>query len=148
MAISANATIPILRQDYRDAEQISASAAAQYNGWEPNKISSALGSSAVDIGGYTSAETTYKCEIPADFKDHKTVFIINNTFAAAKHITFKAGDSGMACKDLTVEVPVGVSVLWLDSARFVNKTTGKIKVETDATESDDYDLTVIGYEMR
>ena len=143
MAIAANLTIPILRQDYSKAQD-----GSQKNGWMPGIISGALGSSAVDIGGYTTSETTYKATIPADFKDHKTVFIFNNTFAAAKTVTFKAGNSHQGVKDLTVSVPVGISVLWLESAPFVDNATGEIEIKTNATESDDYDLQMIGYEMR
>ena len=148
MAIAANLTIPILRQDYRDAAQIAASAAAQYNGWVPNKISGELAAAAEDISGYTTSETTYKATIPADFKDHKTVFVFINNFAATKTVTFKAGDSDMGSQDLTVTVPIGTSVMWLDSARFVNKATGLIEVKTDAAETDSKYVKMIGYEMR
>ena len=104
MAISANLSIPILRQEY---------ATSQYNGWMPGVISGALASSAEDISGFTTSESTYKCTIPADFKDHKTVFVFINNFGAAKTVTFKAGNGHAGAKDLTVSVPDGISMLWL-----------------------------------
>ena len=129
-------TVPISRQDYRDAAQIAASAPAQYNGWEPNTISGALAGQAI-----TASDTI---TIPADFKDHKTIFILNNTDAAAVTVTFKAGNSYHGVNDLAISAPVGISVVWLDSADFVDKDTGKITVTTEATEK----LTIQGYEMR
>lgn len=143
----ADANITILRQDYRDAAQVAASADAQYNGWEANTISTALASSATSIVGYGSANTD-KAYIPADFKDHKTVFIINNTYGATKTVTFKKGDSYQGVNDLVITAPAGLSVIWLESAPFVNQKTGKIIVETDATSADAKDLTIVGYEMR
>lgn len=134
----AAVTIPIKRQDYRDAAQISASADAQYNGWKPNTISGALTGQAI-----TSSDTI---TIPADFKDHKTVFVIVNADDAAKTVTFKAGNSDMGSQDLVVSAAVGTSMLWLDSARFVNKATGVITVETN--ESTANKVSMFGYEMR
>lgn len=134
----AAVTIPIKRQDYRDAAQISASAPAQYNGWAPNVISGAL------TGEYITSSDTIT--IPADFKDHKTVFVIVNEDSAAKTVTFKAGNSDMGAQDLTVSAAVGTNLIWLDSARFVNKATGLITVETnEATASK---VSMFGYEMR
>lgn len=132
----AAVTVPISRQDYRDAAQIAASAPAQYNGWEPNTISGALAGQAI-----TASDTI---TIPADFKDHKTIFILNNTDAAAVTVTFKAGNSYHGVNDLAISAPVGISVVWLDSADFVDKDTGEITVTTAATEK----LTIQGYEMR
>lgn len=132
----ATVSIPIVRQDYRDAAQISASADAQYNGWEANTISGAITAQAI-----TSSDTI---TIPADFKDHKTVFVFNNVDAAAASVTIKAGDSYQGVNDLVLSVPVGVSHIWLESAPFVDQKTGKITVTTTATEK----LTVYGYEMR
>ena len=134
----AAVTIPIKRQDYRDAAQVSASAPAQYNGWAPNVISGAL------TGEYITSSDTIT--IPADFKDHKTVFVIVNADSAAKTVTFKKGDGGMGAKDLTVSVAVGTNLIWLDSARFVNKATGFITVETN--ESTASKVSMFGYEMR
>ena len=134
----ANVTIPIKRQDYRDAAQISASAPAQYNGWEPGVISGAL------TGEYITSSDTIT--IPADFKDHKTVFVIVNADSAAKNVVFKHGNGGAGAKDLTVSAAVGTNLIWLDSAPFVNKATGVITVETN--ESTASKLSMFGYEMR
>ena len=134
----ANVTIPIKRQDYRDAAQVSASAPAQENGWAPNTISGAL------TGEYITSGDTIK--IPADFKDHKTVFVVVNADSAAKTVAFKAGNGGAGAKDLVVSAAVGTNLIWLDSAPFVDKATGEITVETnEATASK---LSMFGYEMR
>lgn len=129
----ATVTVPIKRQDYNSADP-----GKQLNGWEPNVISGAL------TGEYiTSADTI---TIPADFKDHKTIFVINNEDSAAKTVTFKAGNSYQGVKDLAVEAAVGISIIWLDSARFVDSETGEITVTTnEATASK---LSIFGYEMR
>lgn len=129
----ATVTVPIKRQDYNSTDP-----GKQLNGWEPNVISGAL------TGEYiTSADTI---TIPADFKDHKTIFVINNEDSAAKTVTFKAGNSYQGVKDLAVEAAVGISIIWLDSARFVDNETGEITVTTnEATASK---LSIFGYEMR
>lgn len=132
----ATVSIPIVRQDYRDAAQIAASADAQYNGWEANTISGAITAQAI-----TSSDTI---TIPADFKDHKTIFVFNNVDAAAASVTIKAGNSYQGVNDLVLSVPVGVSIIWLESAPFVDQKTGLITVTTTATEK----LTMYGYEMR
>lgn len=129
-------TIPVSRQDYRDAAQVAASEAAQLNGWEPNTISGALTGQAI-----TSSDTI---TIDPDFKDHKTVFFVNNTDSSAATITITAGNTYQGVKDLVISAPAGISMFWLDSAKFVDKTTGKITVTTTATEK----LAVQGYEMR
>lgn len=129
----ATVTVPIKRQDYNSTDP-----GKQLNGWEPNVISGAL------TGEYiTSADTI---TIPADFKDHKTIFVINNEDSAAKTVTFKAGNSYQGVKDLVVEAAVGISIIWLDSARFVDSETGEITVTTnEATASK---VSIFGYEMR
>ena len=134
--------INILRQDYNSG------GTAQYNGWEPNVISGALASSFTSIIGMDGTTTDKSAYIPADFKDHKTVFVFNNSYGAAKTVTFKAGTNGMGCKDLEVSVPDGLSMIWLDSARFVDKETGLIKVVTAVTADSTKALGVVGYEMR
>lgn len=126
----ATISVPILRQQY-DANDNT-----QLNGWAPNTISTALSAQAI-----TASDTI---TIPADFKDHKTVFQFNNTDASTASVTFKKGDSYAGVNDLTVTVPVGLSFIWLDSAKFADKKSGKITVTTTATEK----LTIIGYEMR
>lgn len=137
----ANVTIPILRQAY-DAND-----STQLNGWEPNTISSALGSSAVSVIGYTAAGTD-KAYIPADFKDHKTVFVFNNTHTADSVVKFHKGDTYQGVNDLSVALPLGISVIWLDSAKFVNKRTGEIRITTAVVAADNKDITLVGYEMR
>jgi len=129
----ATVTVPIKRQDYNSTDP-----GKQLNGWEPNVISGAL------TGEYiTSADTI---TIPAYFKEHKTIFVINNEDSAAKTVTFKAGNSYQGVKDLAVEAAVGISIIWLDSARFVDNETGEITVTTnEATASK---LSIFGYEMR
>ena len=95
-------------------------------------------------GEYITSSDTIT--IPADFKDHKTIFVIVNADSAAKTVTFKAGDSYAGVKDLVVSAAVGTNIIWLDSAPFVNKATGVITVTTDeATASK---LSMFGYEMR
>lgn len=128
----ANVTIPIKRQDYNPG------GTAQYNGWAPGVISGAL------TGEYITSSDTIT--IPADFKDHKTVFVIVNADSAAKNVVFKHGTGDAGAKDLTVSAAVGTNFIWLDSAPFVNKATGVITVETnEATASK---LSMFGYEMR
>lgn len=139
MAIAADATVPILRQTY---------ATNQKNGWMPGVISSELLTDAVDISGYTTSETTYTAKIPADFKDHKTVFVFVNNFGSAKTVTFKAGNGHARAKDLTVSIPNGTSAMWLESAPFVDKFDGTIELKTNASQTDSKYLKVIGYEMR
>lgn len=126
------ADILISRQDYRDAAQISASAPAQYNGWEPNVATGAITGTSISANG--------NADIPADFKDHKTVFVV--TAAAAAVLTIAHGNGGAGAKDLVLNAPAGTSVFWLDSAPYVNKATGKINIATDKA------IAIFGYEMR
>lgn len=126
----ASVTIPIIRQQY-DAND-----ANQKNGYMPNTISGAITAQAI-----TASDTI---TIPADFKDHKTVFQFNNTNSGSASVTIKKGDSYQGVNDLVLTVPVGISMIWLDSAKFADKKTGVITVTTTATEK----LTVFGYEMR
>ena len=121
------ADILISRQDYNPSD-----AGKQMNGWKPNVISGALTGTSISANG--------SAEIPADFKDHKTVFVI--VAGAAGNVTFKAGDTYQGVNDLVVEAPQGTSMIWLDSAKFVNKTTGKITVESAKA------ISIFGYEMR
>ena len=127
------ADILISRQDYRDAAQISASKPAQYNGWEANTNSGAI------TGTSVTANTDFT--IPADFKDHKTVFVINNAGSSAATVTFKKGDT-YGAQEVAVSAPAGISLIWLDSTKFANKTTGIITVRSSAN------ITMFGYEMR
>ena len=127
--------VEIKRQNYNPDPNGS----AQKNGFAPNKISGAL--QGTDIKSNVDG-----IFIPADFKDHKTVFVIVNADSAAKTVTFKKGGGGMGAKDLTVSAEVGTNLIWLDSAPFVNKATGVITVETN--ESTASKLSMFGYEMR
>lgn len=130
----ANVAIPIKRQNYK----LTGESTNQYNGWAPNVISGAL------TGEFITSSDTITIE--PDFKDHKTIFVIVNADSAAKTVTFKAGDTYAGLKDLAVSAAVGTNIIWLDSAKFVNKDTGVITVTTDeATASK---LSMFGYEMR
>lgn len=122
------ADINISMQDYNPG------GTAQYNGWMPNTFSEELEAVATSIAANGTAD------IPADFKDHKTVFLVKA--AAAANITFKAGNTDGAANKVVREAPAGLSLIWLESAPFVDKETGKITVETDAA------IKIVGYEMR
>lgn len=128
----------ISRQDYGSSE---------YNGWQPNKLSGALGSSALSVIGYTAAGSD-KAYIPADFKDHKTVFIFNNTHTASSAVKIYKGDSYQGVQDLTLSLPLGLTAIWLDSAKYADKKTGKIRVSCDVSAAEGKDITLVGYEMR
>ena len=122
------ADIVISRQNYKQTGE----ATDQYNGWAPNTNSGAI------TGTSVTANTDYT--IPADLKDHKTVFVI--TAAAAANVTVKAGNAYQGVNDLVFEAPAGTSMVWLDSAKFVDKATGKITFRADKA------ITIFGYEMR
>lgn len=122
------ADILISRQDYA---QTGETAGVQMNGWEPNTFTGALTGSSISANGSAT--------IPADFKDHKTVFVV--TAAAAANVTFAAGNTYGARK-VTKEAPAGTSLIWLDSTKFADKTSGKITVSSDKA------ITIFGYEMR
>ena len=137
------ADITILRQDYRDAAQISASAPAQYNGFEPNTI----------VGEPTlTAGTTWTIPAPTSslsvsgrndtFKDHKTVFVVNNGQSAAVNITIKGGNTYAGNKDVVLSAPVGYSLFWIDSSKFADKTNGTITITAASA------VKIFGYEMR
>lgn len=133
----AEKIITIVRQQY-DAND-----ATQLNGWKPNVISTNLNASGA--AQQISTSDTDGIFIPADFKDHKTVFVFQNTNEGTKTVTFKAGNTYQGVNDLAVTVPAGVSMIWLDSAKFVDKVTGRIQVTTDEASTK---LTMVGYEMR
>lgn len=124
------ADIIISRQNYKKTGETT----DQYNGWAPNTISGAI------TGTTLTANTIY--EIPADFKDHKTVFDVTNAGSDAATITVLAGNSYHGAKDLILSAPAGHSKFWLNSSDFVNKTTGKIQIQSSAA------VTIFGYEMR
>lgn len=127
------ANITISRQDYRDAAQVSASAPAQYNGWEPNTISGALSA---------TAGTAWVIPAQDDFKDHKTVFLVNNGQSAAVKVTIKAGNTYAGLNDVEFSAPVGISMFWLDSSKFADKVDGTIEITAASA------VQIIGYEMR
>lgn len=120
------ADITISRQNYALAGE---TPSEQYNGWAPNTgMTEALSGTAATSG-----------TIPADFKDHKTVFFCNASGAAT--ITFAAGDTyGAHAVDITV--PSGNSLFWLDSTKFADKVSGEINYTSTAS------VTLVGYEMR
>lgn len=121
------ADITISRQNYA----LTGETTPQENGWKPNTISGAITGTSIAKDG--------TAEIPADFKDHKTVFVITSSGA---NVTFKAGNTYQGVNDLVVAAPSGTSMIWLDSSKFVDKVTGKITVGADAA------ITIFGYEMR
>lgn len=129
------ADIVLSRQNYKQSGETT----DQYNGWKPNTISGAITP--------TSVSTSTDYTIPADFKDHKTVFVITVAAASqgdttAANVTIKAGDTYQGVKDLVFAAPIGTSVIWLDSAKYVDEATGKITLSTDKA------MTIFGYEMR
>lgn len=121
------ADILISRQNYRQDGE----ATDQYNGWEPNTFTGALTGTSISAGGTAT--------IPADFKDHKTVFVV--TAAADAVVTFAAGDT-YGAREVSKTAPAGTSLIWLDSTKFANKNTGVITVGSDKA------ITIFGYEMR
>ena len=137
------ADITILRQDYRDAAQVTASAPAQYAGFAPNTIAGAP---------TLTAGTAWKIPAPTSslsasgrndtFKDHKTVFVIDNGQSAAVKITIAGGDTYAGNKNVEFNAPVGISLFWLDSSKFANKTTGEINITAASA------VKIFGYEMR
>lgn len=123
--------ILIVRKDYAEAGQ---TAGEQMNGFPPN----------VESGAITGTSMTGGVDyvIPADFKDHKTVFTAKGGSANAI-LTINEGDSYQGVNKATINVPSGAIVqFWLDSAKFVNKATGEITVNADKA------ITLFGYEMR
>ena len=51
--------------------------------------------------------------------DHNMILVINNTGSAATTLTVKAGNSIQGASDLTLTVPVGMSLVKLQTARFI-----------------------------
>lgn len=123
------ASIPIYRYDYGSSE---------YNGYPPNAFTEAM--SAVTL---TSASTGNEIGWDGDFKDHKTLFTFVNTSGGSASVTFKAGDTYRGVKDLVLSCPSGTTHIWLNSADFVDKRSGEIKVLTDVAS-----LAAYGVEMR
>jgi hypothetical protein len=127
------ANVTISRQDYGTNE---------LNGWKPNTISGALSATAGTswtIPAPSSALTGARSDT---FKDHKTVFLVVNGQNAAVNITIKGGDTYAGNKDVVMSAPVGISMFWLDSSKFADKTTGAITITAASA------VQIIGYEMR
>ena len=148
----ATVNIPIFRQDYAQSGE---NPSKQYAGIEPNVFSPSLSGATLTastdanwIGGQDKSEyggsTTDPLYGADDFKDHKTLFIFQNTGTSAS-ITFKAGDTyAGAGRDYSFQIPTGETrAIWLDSSQFVDKTKGVIKVLCDTTSVKAY-----GVEMR
>lgn len=127
-------TIPIYRQNYALSGE---SPSEQYTGIAPNEITAAMTPQALQSASDGNV-------IEADFKDHKTIFAFVNSSGASASVTFKAGNTYQGVNDLVLSVPSGTSYIWLDSAKFVDKVTGKIMVTTTASQS----LAAYGVEMR
>ena len=139
----ATVNIPIFRQDYAQSGE---TPSQQFAGVEPNVFSPSL--SGVTLAS-TSADknligdpsySTYGID---DFKDHKTIFVFKNAGASAS-VTFKAGDTyaGREAKDL--EIGSGEErIIWLDSSKFADKSTGVIEVTTSGAS-----VTAYGVELR
>lgn len=123
----ASVTIPIYRYDYSHGS-------SQYNGYPPNVLTEAMSAQA-----FASADTV---TIDADFKDHKTLFTF--VAGASVSVTFKAGNTYQGVNDLVLSVPTGTTHIWLDSAKYVDKVSGKITVTTTASQS----IAAYGVEMR
>ena len=68
--------------------------------------------------------------------DEKMILVINNTGSASVTLTVEAGNSIQGVADLSVTVPVGVSLLKLESGRFKNVTgsnKGSIVIKSSGT---------------
>lgn len=73
-----------------------------------------------------------------DENDHKMVMVINNTGSSTTTLTVLAGNGIQGSADLTLSVPVGVSLLKLESGRFKNVSgdnKGKIVIKSAGTPS-------------
>lgn len=57
---------------------------------------------------------------PMDQKDDQTVFVIKNGGSSAVNVTVKAGNGLQGVNDETYSVPVGISLIKLESGRFKN----------------------------
>ena len=138
----AKVYIPIYRQDYALSGE---TPSQQFAGIEPNVFSPSLSGvslqSAADANWIDpQGSSVYGTD---DFKDHKTLFIFQNTGVAAS-VTFAAGDTyaGREVKDL--EIGAGETrAIWLDSSKFADKTDGAIKVTVNTASVKAY-----GVEMR
>ena len=138
----AKVYIPIFRQNYGLSTE---SPSEQWAGIEPNVFSPSLAGvnlqSAADANWIDpQGSSVYGTD---DFKDHKTLFIFQNSGVAAS-VTFAAGNTyaGREVKDLAIGSGE-TRAIWLDSSKFADKTDGAIKV-TCTTAS----VKAYGVEMR
>jgi len=147
----AAVNIPIYRQDYALSGE---SPSHQYAGIEPNVFSPSLSGVALTsstdanwIGGQDNPTYGGSADAPLygadDFKDHKTLFIFQNTGVAAS-VTFAAGNTyaGREVKDMVIGAGETCAI-WLDSSKFADKTDGVIKVTVNTASVKAY-----GVEMR
>ena len=140
----AKVYIPIFRQDYRDADQITAGAPSQWAGIEPNVFSPSLSGTSLQSASDANwidpqGSSVYGAD---DFKDHKTLFIFQNTGVSAS-VSFIAGNT-YAGWSYGFQIPTGETrAIWLDSSKFANKYDGAIKVTVDTASVKAY-----GVEMR
>ena len=91
-----------------------------------------------EVATPTLTKLTAATATPIEFneRDDKTVLVINAS--AATTLTIKAGNHIQGVSDLTVDVPVGVSLMKLESGRFINVSgdnKGKIVVSSAGTPS-------------
>lgn len=91
-----------------------------------------------EIATPTLTKLTAATDTPIEFdeSDDRMVLIINAS--AATTLTVKAGDHIQGVADMTLEVPVGISLLKLDSGRFINVSganKNKIVVNSAGTPS-------------
>lgn len=126
----ATVNIPIYRQDYALSGE---TPSQQFAGVAPNTFSPSLSGQKL---ASTSADKnligdpSYSTYGVDDFKDHKTVFIFNNT-GASTTVAFAAGDTYAGREVANLSIGSGETrAIWLDSSKFANKTTGVIEVVT------------------
>lgn len=67
----------------------------------------------------------------SEFKDNKTIFIVKGSGDAV----FKAGNTFAGREDLTVKASTTGVFVAIESAKFIDKETGKIKITGDSTAS-------------
>lgn len=68
--------------------------------------------------------------------DDKMILVVNNSGSAATKLTVKAGNGIQGVCDLSLDVPVGVSLVKLESGRFkfvTGENKGKIVVVSTGT---------------
>lgn len=91
-----------------------------------------------EIATPTMTPLSANTDTPVDFdnSDERMVLVINAS--AATTLTVKAGDHIQGVADMTLDVPKGISLLKLDSGRFMNVSgdnKNKIVVNSAGTPS-------------